>query len=226
MLCTAIACGAAYAGWGSAASGTGDPETRLHASEPHFPGRMPASRSAKNHATHPVGSPVAPAQTASPAASDIESERPVDITLPSGAQMRVLPAATDTSGVLQVPADIGLAGWWDGSSRIGDPFGSIVVAAHVDSFTQGIGKFAELLAMHPGDAVLMDSAHLRQKFVVVSAHLEPKTSLATDARVFAPAGDGRLVLLTCGGTYDPDLGGYQDNMVVVATPHGAPTRLP
>jgi hypothetical protein len=93
----------------------------------------------------------------------------------------------------------------------------------VDSFTQGVGKFAELLDMHRGDQVHVESADLRQTFLVVTAHLESKTSLPTDSRVFAPVGTGRLVLLTCGGSYDPALGGYQDNMVVVAVPRGAPT---
>lgn len=140
--------------------------------------------------------------------------------------MRVLPAATGRTGVLLVPDDIGRAGWWDGSARIGDPFGSIVIAAHVDSFTQGIGKFAELLNMHQGDEVRLESADLRQTFRVASAHLEPKTSLAHDTRVFAQDGDERLVLLTCGGPYNPELGGYLDNMVVVANPEGSPQARP
>jgi sortase (surface protein transpeptidase) len=140
--------------------------------------------------------------------------------------MRVLPAATSPTGVLQVPEDIGRAGWWDGSSRIGDPYGSIVVAAHVDSFTQGIGKFAELLRMHPGDRVLLAASALRQTYQVVSARLEPKTSLATEAKVFDPGGLPRLVLITCGGPYNPDLGGYLDNMVVIATPEGLPQAAP
>jgi hypothetical protein len=139
--------------------------------------------------------------------------------------MPVLPAATDHTGVLQVPSNIDRAGWWDGGSRIGDPFGAIVVAAHVDSFTQGLGAFAELLNMRAGDEIRLDSASLRQSFRVVAAHLEPKSSLATDSRVFGAGGDYRLVLLTCGGSYDPSRGGYQDNMVIIASAVGAPVRL-
>ena len=36
-------------------------------------------------------------------------------------------------------------GWWDGSARAGEPFGSTVIAGHVDSATEGIGFFARLL---------------------------------------------------------------------------------
>ena len=162
---------------------------------------------------------------AGPAASQVTAQRPVAITLPSGVRMPVLPAATSQTGVLGVPVDIGRAGWWDGSSRIGDPYGSIVIAAHVDSFTQGVGKFAELLSMHAGDEIGLQSAGLRQTFRVVSAQLEPKSSLASDQRVFAGTGPARLVLITCGGPYEPDLGGYQDNMVVIAQPTAAPTTV-
>jgi Sortase domain len=140
--------------------------------------------------------------------------------------MAIRPAPTSGSGVLLVPDDIGKAGWWTGGSRLGDPYGSIVVAAHVDSFTQGVGQFAELLQIDQGDLVRLTSEDLRQQFRVVWAHLVPKTALADDAAAaFTPVGDGRLVLITCGGAYDPSLGGYQDNMVVIADPVGSPQPL-
>ena len=59
--------------------------------------------------------------------------------------MRIDASATAADGELAIPTDVDRAGWWDGSSRIGDPFGGIVVAAHIDSFDQGLGRFAELL---------------------------------------------------------------------------------
>jgi hypothetical protein len=137
--------------------------------------------------------------------------------------MAIQRAGTGSSGALLVPDDIGKAGWWTGGSRLGDPFGSIVVAAHVDSFTQGVGQFSELLQVDPGDVVQLESKGLREQFRVVWAHLVPKSSLADDAAAFTPLGQGRLVLITCGGPYDTGLGGYQDNMVVVGVPV-APAR--
>lgn len=32
----------------------------------------------------------------------------------------------------------------------------------------------------------------------------------------------RLTLISCGGVYDPDRGGYQDNVVVTAVPETPP----
>jgi hypothetical protein len=216
------AAGAALVGERTAGRAAG-PEPGLEISHPSTPDNMRPGEDAEQRHGRPERDRLTPAHLARPAATQIGAQPPIRVTLPSGAQVRVLPASTNHAGVLEVPEDIERAGWWDGSSRIGDPFGSIVVAAHVDSFTQGIGTFAQLLAMHPGDEVQLESVGLRQSFRVVTAHLEAKTSLADDSRVFAPDGDSRLVLLTCGGTYDPILGGYQDNMVVIALPTGRPS---
>ncbi len=129
--------------------------------------------------------------------------------------MAVDTSATAADGALAIPADVNRAGWWNGSARLGDPYGSIVVAAHVDSFAQGLGRFAELLGMQPGDRVRLAASGLSQRFKVVSAELVPKTSFGPS--VFASHAT-QLVLITCGGSYDPARGGYQDNMVVIAEP--------
>lgn len=134
--------------------------------------------------------------------------------------MRVLVVSTTANGQLEIPADIDQAGWWNGGSRLGDPFGATVVAAHVDSFTQGLGRFDELLSMRPGEIVVLRSKHRAQTYTVSSAGLVAKESLSSKSRLFAGSGDPRLVLITCGGTYLPSQGGYQDNMVVIARPSG------
>lgn len=133
--------------------------------------------------------------------------------------MAIDATATGPDGALEIPADVERAGWWDGSSRLGDPFGSVVVAAHVDSFTQGLGRFVELLGMKPGDVVSLRSRHLEQRFVVTSAHLVPKTAVTATSPLYDVSGRPRLVLITCGGDYSPETG-YADNMVVVARPTG------
>jgi hypothetical protein len=162
------------------------------------------------------------ANIARAAPSQVDAGRPVALTLPSGTTMAIDESATGRDGALQIPADVKRAGWWDGSSRLGDPFGSIVVAAHVDSFTQGLGRIVELLGMNEGDVVEVRSRHLEQRFVVVSARLVPKAAVTARSSIYAPTGDSRLVLITCGGAYDPDTG-YAENMVVVAEPAAPPS---
>lgn len=134
--------------------------------------------------------------------------------------VRIDATATAPSGELAIPPDVDRAGWWDGSARLGDPFGGIVVAAHIDSFDQGLGRFAELLTVRRGDPIELVAGPLTQRFRIESAELVPKSAVDADADVFSIRGPGRLVLITCGGPYDRIDGGYQDNLVVIATPDG------
>lgn len=171
-----------------------------------------------------AAAPVRPAAAARPADSQVRPERPLTVTLPSGRVLPVDPADALRDGALAVPRDIRRAGWWTGSSRLGDPFGSVVLAAHVDSFTQGVGPAAELLSARPGDRVRVAARHTVQWYRVSSVRMVPRADLRHETVVFSAAGDRRLVLITCGGSYDASRGGYADNVVVVARPDGPPRR--
>ncbi|MCW2841665.1 MAG: peptidase sortase [Aeromicrobium sp.] len=169
----------------------------------------------------------APARAAGPpagvgrqAASQVVPRRPEAVRLPSGASMPVDVVATGGDGVLDLPPGIDRAGWWDGGSRIGDPFGTIVLAAHVDSITDGIGPFAELLRARPGQRVRLAGSGAAQEFEIVSVRLTPRASLSRQASIFSVRGPLRLVLITCAGPFDADRGGYRDNLIAVASPVG------
>jgi len=157
---------------------------------------------------------------AGPARSQVTAERPLSLSLPSGAVLAVDVAATDAQGLLALPELVARAGWWRGGAKLGDPFGAIVIAAHVDSFVDGIGPIAELLSAEVGDVVQLDGQNLSQTFAVSSSTLVPRTSLADHAATYSFVGPHRLVLITCGGPYDAAGGGYRDNLIVVAEPDG------
>ncbi len=163
-----------------------------------------------------------PVTQARPAASVVEPEVPVSARLPSGAVVPVRGVSTRTDGVLDVPHDIRTAGWWQGGARIGDPFGSTLIAAHVDSTTQGLGPYVELLSSHPGQRVVVRSRTLRQTFVVRSLRLVPQGSLVKQSDIYAASGPRRLTLVTCAPPYVKARGGYQNLAVVVADPVGPP----
>jgi len=149
----------------------------------------------------------------------VTPERPLSLVLPSGAELPADPSVTDPRGRLSLPADVDRAGWWRGSARLGDRFGAIVVAAHVDSFSDGVGPIAELLGAHPGDELRLASRTLGQAFVVTRVSFVPRVDLSQQAELLSFAGSHRLVVITCGGPYDP-ADGYRDNLVVVAEPRG------
>lgn len=181
------------------------------------PDAQPTPASAASSPASP--SPVAPARRAR---TVLAPEAPRLVTLPSGRAVAVAPAGTRRSGLLDVPDDIGVAGWWEGGSRLGDPFGSILVAAHVDSRTQGLGPFAELLTVARGARVSVRSAGLTQDFVVRSRRLVAQGGLADDAWIHEVSGASRLTLVTCAPPYDASRGGYQNLAVVTAVPLGPP----
>jgi len=178
-----------------------------------------ASGSPSSPAPAAAAEQVAPARRAH---SVVAPESPASAVLRSGRRVRVNPVGTTGAGVLAVPEDVDVAGWWVGGSRLGDPFGSILVAAHVDSRGQGLGPFAELLTVDPGTRVRLASASLQQVFEVRSRRLVPQDSLVDDSWIFAATGSVRLTLVTCAPPYDASRGGYRNLAVITAVPLGPP----
>jgi hypothetical protein len=147
-------------------------------------------------------------------------EAPSRMLLPNGTPVPVRAVDTGADGALAVPRDIRVAGWWRGGARLGDPFGSTLIAAHVDSYTQGLGPYASLLSVRAGQRIDVMSVHLSQTFVVVSLRLWPRDSLGRHPDIFSARGGRRLTLVTCAGPYVADHGGYQNLAVVTARPLG------
>jgi LPXTG-site transpeptidase (sortase) family protein len=142
---------------------------------------------------------------------------PGTIELSSGNSAVVEPEQT-VDGALQVPADTRRVGWWDGSAYAGDPFGSTVLAGHVDSREQGLGFFAELLLVQVGDLVTVRSDAHVLTYRVASTNLVNKDALASEGQALDQHGPHRLVLITCSGQWHADIRSYDSNLVVVAEP--------
>jgi len=156
--------------------------------------------------------------------SGVVAEAPTQVRLPSGTDVAVKAVSTTADGLLDVPDDIRTAGWWRGGSRLGDPFGSTLIAAHIDSRTQGLGPYAQLLRVERGARIVVGSQHLVQRFAVTSLRLVPRSSLADATDLFAASGPRRLTMVTCAGPYLADRGGYQNLAVVTARPVAGPQR--
>lgn len=140
---------------------------------------------------------------------------PTTLVLPGKARADVVPVAT-VEGELQVPKHVDELGWWDGSAWLGDPFGSTVIAGHVDSATEGIGFFAQLLDIEVGQQLRVSGSKGRQQtYEVTSVRTVRQNALAGDGRALDQTGDHRLVLITCTGAYAPGRG-YESNLVVIA----------
>ena len=156
-------------------------------------------------------------------AAPVSPEVPRSVRLPSGRVVPIEAVTTGPDGRLDVPDDPRTAGWWSGGSRVGDPSGKTLLAAHIDAPRQGLGPYAELYAVRPGSRLVLRSAGLRQAFRVHSVRLLPRESLTARPDLYSPNGARRLVLITCAPPYDPGRGGYRNLVVLVAVPSGAPT---
>lgn len=158
---------------------------------------------------------VAPANVGTPAPSQRIRFVPTTIELPGAKRAPVDPAST-VGGLLVVPENVQRVGWWDGGAEAGDPYGAMVIAGHVDSASTGLGFFVRLLKLRVGDHVSVSDPAYRATYNVISVRSIPKNALATGT--FAQTGPHRLVLITCTGRYDRARGGYENNLVVTASP--------
>jgi hypothetical protein len=129
----------------------------------------------------------------------------------------VVPVGTDGAGSLDLPEDPDRLGWWVGSAVPGAASGSVVLAGHIDTRQRGAGVMASVLRLPIGAALQLDDrAGTPLRYTVAAVRSYPKTALP--ASVFRSVGSPRLVLVTCGGTFDPQAHHYSDNIVVFAVP--------
>jgi LPXTG-site transpeptidase (sortase) family protein len=143
---------------------------------------------------------------------------PTRVVLPDGTAAPVVPVGLHADGALVIPDDVRTVGWWTGGSKAGEAFGSVVVAGHVDSAAQGIGVFAALRRLTPGQVVELEGNGHVLRYRITSATQVPQAEISSRAGIFSVDGEPRLVLVTCGGPFDRTRHRYQDNLVVVATP--------
>lgn len=160
-----------------------------------------------------------PTPSATPSPSAVTYPVPRRVRIPAiDVATRVVPVGIDKNEALEVPDDVRLVGWYDLGVPPGADRGSAVLVAHRDSRTQGHGVFYDLGQLDVGDRVTVrNDAGDDLTYSVVSRESILKKRLPYE-ELFAVDGPPRLTLISCGGYYDPNNGGYQDNVVVTAVP--------
>jgi hypothetical protein len=117
---------------------------------------------------------------------------------------------------LVIPADVHIVGRYATGAAITAPAGTTLLAGHINWVGQGDGAFYPLSGAKPGTFVYVAGVHGTTGWQVSSVQAYPKSDLPQ--AVFDRSGPRRLVLVTCGGSYDPTTGQYADNIVVTAAP--------
>ncbi len=124
----------------------------------------------------------------------------------------------DSEGVMEIPEDVGDVGWYRFGPAPGASTGSAVLTGHVDDYRQGVGVFGRIGELGPGDAIkVTDESGVTREFTVVAREEWSKDQVPLD-RLFDRGGKSRLVLITCGGSFNESTLGYDDNIAVTAVP--------
>ena len=144
---------------------------------------------------------------------------PVRLSVPAvGIDIAVAPVGVLDTGVMELPAQVDVAGWYRFGSAPSSATGTTVLAAHVDSLKYGRGPFSRLKELAVGSPITVTTSDgATRDYLLASSERIPKREIPLDA-VFDREGAARLVLITCGGQFDHETGHYLDNILVTATP--------
>lgn len=181
---------------------------------PAHPYTLPAPVSVGNTKT----SPNAPVVT--------RTVPPGHVSIPSLKVTAPLIAEPISGNQLDIPSDVHDVGVWSGGGSITGTQGTVLLAGHVNWWNQGNGALYDLASIQPGATIYVRApTGITTTWQVVALHAYLKADLPQT--IFAPTGQRRLVVVTCGGAYDPTTGHYADNVVAAAVPEPtSPTPIP
>lgn len=147
----------------------------------------------------------------------VERAEPVGIQISSidVSRFPIRAVGLTDDGALEVPDETEI-GWYRYGATAGGP-GSTVLAAHV-AWNGRSGPFFELGRLEPGASieVSLDDGSTRH-YEVVERALYGKSELPRE-RIWRQTGDETLVLITCGGEFNPEIRRFRQNIVVYAVP--------
>jgi len=166
----------------------------------------------------PNGRPLSSTSSRPDVGPPVVLEPPTALAIPAlRVQATVVPV--DSSGeILGVPADPAQVGWWTGSAPPGAASGTVVIDGHIDSATTGPGAFYQLADLLIDDLLIITTTTGDQRNYAVTGRRTYLKANGLPPDLFATTGPPRLVLITCGGSFDRSTGSYSHNIVVFAAP--------
>lgn len=149
------------------------------------------------------------------------SAGPDRLSIPVLAQWNIaITAATETTNhILKPPADVHTVGIWTPGAPLAATDGTTDIVGHVNYAGQGPGALHDIAELHPGDRLYTTDDRGRTTSWTVTTVFARSKNTGVDATAFpGPAGPRQLVLITCGGSFDPNTESYLDNVYVRALP--------
>jgi sortase family protein len=140
---------------------------------------------------------------------------PLAVSIPRiGVRSSLVDLGLDAEGVMEVPQDPALAGWFTRGAAPG-ALGPAVIAGHV-TWDGAPSVFHRLGALRRGDEVTVRREDGRTAVFSVDRVSQFSKSRFPSRAVYGSIDHAGLRLITCGGTYDAARHRYLDNVVVFA----------
>lgn len=141
---------------------------------------------------------------------------PVQVTIPHlGVIANVQDVGLADDGTMGVPVGFSDVAWYDLGVAPGAP-GNAIFTGHVSS-TAAPGVFYNIDQLAPGNTVhVVGDDGTELIFVVQEVDTYTSDSVPMD-RIFAPSDQAGVVLITCGGNWDPVAHLFANRIVVYAT---------
>ena len=152
-------------------------------------------------------------------------------------QPRVTSHPLNSDNSLYVPADPTVVSWASNDAAPGSDHGTTILTSHVNYVINGklvIGALADLAQYAQSAIGKIITLHTREgitlRYRIIAGREYSKDQLAASPQLratlfdqtsaFGPASNptGRLVLVSCGGAFDPATGEYEDNVFLYALP--------
>lgn len=183
-------------------------------------GTVPAATPSASAPPPPPPKPVVDVPVAAATPTPVRpAVAPVRVSIAAaGIDVPVVPVGVEQSGLMELPVDPAVGGWYRFGPDPAAEKGNVLISAHVDAPGYPIGPFSRIRDLSPGAVVeVADAEGVMHTYAIESVTFYPKTSLPVD-ELFARDGAPALVLVTCGGAFDASTGTYEDNVVAIATP--------
>jgi LPXTG-site transpeptidase (sortase) family protein len=149
--------------------------------------------------------------------SDATHATPTRLSVPSlGVDAPVVPTGVTRAGNAEIPADGDVIGWYEYGSAPGDERGNTILIGHRDTQAEGPGALFDLDLITEGATIAVAAGRSTIDYRVVAVRSVEKSGLPSS--IFRRSGPPRLVVITCGGAFLPEAGGYQENLYAVAIP--------
>ncbi len=131
--------------------------------------------------------------------------------------MPVAAYGLESDGSMALPDESVTAAWYRYGGVPGDGGRASLIAAHVASEVGGRGQFSYLRDVQVGEEVTVTLSDGSEKVFLVT-RLEQISKQTVDFDAISQDSAGMLILVTCGGSWNPSIRHYDDNVVVWATP--------